>query len=94
LNQRPLLLSPRSIEQDSFATSTISLIEIAGGRRFTTSASSTSGAFGDFNGVHKGDRTSPKSVQLKKANTFQELVILPALPSSQRPSRLSKRNGP
>ncbi len=30
--------------QGSFATSTISLMEIAGGRRFTTSASSTSGA--------------------------------------------------
>ena len=57
--------------QGRFATSTMSLIEIAGARRFTTKASSTSGAFGDFNGVHKGDRTSPKSVQLKKTYTFQ-----------------------
>ena len=36
--------NPICSPQGSFANSTISLIEIAGGRRFTTSASSTSGA--------------------------------------------------
>jgi hypothetical protein len=76
-NTRPICSS-----QGSFATSTISLIEIAGGRRFTTSASSTSGAFGDFKGVHKGDRTSPKSVQLRKTYIFQYVVILAAFPNS------------
>ena len=37
-------MRPTCSPQGSRATSTISLIEIAGGRRFTSSASSTSGA--------------------------------------------------
>jgi hypothetical protein len=33
-------------------------------------------------------------VRLKKTYIFQYVVILPALPSSRQPSRLSRRNGP
>jgi hypothetical protein len=39
------------------------------------------------------DRTSPKLVRLKKTHIFRYLMILAALLSSRRLSRLSRRNG-